>query len=325
MKLSIIIPVYGVEKYIKDCVSSCIENIGTKSDDVEVIVVDDGCKDESIKIAHDIVKATPYFKFVTQHNQGLSMARNNGLKAAKGDYVWFVDSDDILPAGAVNIILNIIARNKDFDILEFGYTCVEEDIKREYLSPVINNGITLKYTDGKSKLFRGFNTAVPFHIFRRNFMISNNLLMYPGIYHEDNEFTPRAYWFAETVLDYPVVAYYYRQRMRSIITTPSLKKVLDNIFVANRLQDFFDKKVSEKKMIRKVNSYISMFFCNGLNSTMGLDENSKDVVNKKVVENKKILIALKKSGSIKYIILGTAASIFPNHTVSIYNFLLKFK
>ena len=126
MKLSIIIPVYGVEKFIGDCITSCIDNIGNDSTDVEVIVVDDGTIDSSIKIAKDLALQYPYIKFFSQENQGLSMARNNGLSKANGKYVWFIDSDDFIAPSVVSHILSAIDYYSEVDIFDINYTLVDE-------------------------------------------------------------------------------------------------------------------------------------------------------------------------------------------------------
>lgn len=87
LKLSIIVPVYNVEKYIKQCLES-IFNQGLEEDSFEVIVVNDGTQDRSIDIISDLLAFHNNLRIIEQSNQGLSVARNNGLKAAKGEYVF---------------------------------------------------------------------------------------------------------------------------------------------------------------------------------------------------------------------------------------------
>ena len=99
-KFSIIIPVYNVEDYIKKCLDSVFNQTYTN---YEVIVVNDGTKDNSMKIVknYDV-------RIINQENQGLSMARNNGVKKAKGEYILFLDSDDYLEENTLQEIENVL-------------------------------------------------------------------------------------------------------------------------------------------------------------------------------------------------------------------------
>ena len=99
--LSIIIPVYNVEKYIRACFESVYRQ-NLKEDSFEVIVVDDGSEDDSIALIEDIIDQHSNITIVSQTNQGLSCARNIGLKNAIGRYVLFLDSDDLLVDGCLS-------------------------------------------------------------------------------------------------------------------------------------------------------------------------------------------------------------------------------
>lgn len=103
MNLSIIIPIYNVEKYLSDCLNSVINQ--KKSDlTYEIIIVNDGTPDNSLKIAEDYAKSHNNITIISQENQGLGGARNTGLKAASGDYVWFIDSDDWINLNSLLIL-----------------------------------------------------------------------------------------------------------------------------------------------------------------------------------------------------------------------------
>ena len=109
-KLSIIIPVYKVEKYIARCLDSIFNQ---KVDDslIEVIVVNDGTPDNSMQIVNSYVAMHRNLTIINQENQGLSVARNVGLAKATGDYVWFVDSDDWLVEDAFSILFGYMKDN----------------------------------------------------------------------------------------------------------------------------------------------------------------------------------------------------------------------
>ena len=93
MKLSIVIPVYNVEKYVNRCLLSVL-NQKVSSNEYEIVIVNDGSTDSSLSIVEEMIESYNNVILVSQENAGLSAARNRGLLLAKGDYIWFVDSDD---------------------------------------------------------------------------------------------------------------------------------------------------------------------------------------------------------------------------------------
>ena len=106
MKLSVIIPVYKVEKYINQCLQSFRLN-NFDSERYEIIIVNDGTPDKSMDIVDEYINILP-IKIVNQDNMGLSKARNKGLSIATGDYIWFVDSDDwITPNALITVFKEI--------------------------------------------------------------------------------------------------------------------------------------------------------------------------------------------------------------------------
>ena len=113
MKLSIIIPVYNVEQYVGRCLQSCLSQSHVKADDYELVIVNDGTKDNSMQVVEEMTRGCTNITVINQHNQGLSMARNAGLKEAKGEYVWFVDSDDWIAEGSISKIAAKIEATED--------------------------------------------------------------------------------------------------------------------------------------------------------------------------------------------------------------------
>lgn len=327
-KLSIVIPVYGVENFIEDCIRSILENISTtlNSNDVEVIVVDDGSKDRSIEILEGIITDVPCFRVLRQNNQGLSMARNNGLQIAKGEYVWFVDSDDFISHGIVDRIIDYIKNYSGIDIFELHYQEVDEFVNREaYPECIMTESGPIEFSSGPEHVISGFHAPVQFHIFRKGFLEDMHLRMYPGIYHEDSEFTPRAIWLAQRIALLPEVAYYYRQRRNSIMSTVNPKKGHDCMLVAYRLQEFFKNQNITDGRRGVLADYISMTYCNGLNNAVGASTEIKKEINKYAIKYKKVLKTLRCANSIKYRILGYATLFFPRQITSIYLLMVKFK
>ena len=114
--VSIIIPVYNVEKYIKQCIESCLNQTYK---DIEIIAIDDGSTDSSGIILDEISKKSPKLKVIHKQNNGVSSARNIGIRISKGDYIIFVDSDDYLSEDAVEYMISVITKtNSEFVILK---------------------------------------------------------------------------------------------------------------------------------------------------------------------------------------------------------------
>lgn len=237
MKLSIIIPAYNVSKYLDKCLESCFQQ-DLSEKEYEVIVVNDGSEDSTLEIALRWKELHENISVISQQNQGLSMARNNGLKAAQGEYLMFLDSDDWI---AENCLKSITDR------------CISDrlDMLRYCAARIINDRPYRMYTykgydrviPGRDLLKTSFFVCVPFAIYRKDFLSSHNLSFFPGIYHEDNEFTPRAYYYAQRVYSIDDIIYYLRQTPGSITHSVNPKKVQDLCTIAQRLKSFAEETV----------------------------------------------------------------------------------
>lgn len=236
--LSIIIPVYNVEKYIGRCLDSIFQqkiNINT----YEVIVVNDGTPDNSMKIVEQYTENYSNLKIIHQKNQGLSGARNTGLNAARGTYVWFIDSDDWLKTGSLAYVSDylhkdhtVIATNLDYCYDDESKNKLERTMYTDAL--VTNKEYFLKYSIG----------AVQRYIINRSFLIKNQLSFLSGIYHEDADFGTKMVYYAKYifVLKQPVYNYYQRTE-GSIMSNWKPKNTLDYIFVYRELSLFLKMKV----------------------------------------------------------------------------------
>ncbi len=121
--LSIIIPVYNSGKYLNQCLNSIAKS---SSEEIEVIIVDDGSTDETVELLNEAIKKDPRFRMIHQENGGVSKARNNGIRNAKGRNIMFLDADDMMKDGAVDFILNAI-REEDEDFIAFAYETFHDD------------------------------------------------------------------------------------------------------------------------------------------------------------------------------------------------------
>lgn len=120
MKLSIIIPVYNTENYLKQCLDSCL-NQKVSENEYEIVCIDDGSTDSSQKILNEYSEAHSNLHIYKQSNQGVSNARNQGIIFSKGDWLWFVDSDDYISENSVSELLKIVSmpENKNKGQVEF--------------------------------------------------------------------------------------------------------------------------------------------------------------------------------------------------------------
>lgn len=296
MKLSIIIPVYNVEQYIERCLQSCLQQPNVTADDYELVIINDGTKDDSMTIVERITNGLPNITLINQHNQGLSMARNAGLKAAKGDYVWFVDSDDWIEE---NCLYRIIERlgETEVDALQLQYRNVYSDNTYNNECYAIIKGVL----EGKDWLVKGqFFVPVQFMIYRREFLLHHQLSFYPGIYHEDNEFKPRALYLADSCASYDKVAYnYFRGNPNSITSTLRLKNGLDYFVVMNRLYTFVNEHNIKRKYRRAFYTQIGNAMKMVLRTLLVVSCEDADILVRLIKENRHLLKCMSNADKLK--------------------------
>lgn len=322
MKLSIIIPVYNTELYIERCLVSCLKQ-DIPYEEYEIVVVNDGSLDGSLRIAEHIAKEHTNITIVSQPNEGLSVARNTGLSIAKGKYVWFVDSDDWIAENCLNKILKK-SLFLELDILGISKAnIIKGEIHNRHLyDSVLENQVM----SGKDALKKGLlkSVCVPFAIYRKEFLNANNLECLKGVFHEDNEFTPRAYYLAEKVGFCNNICYYAYERENSIMTTINPKRSFDLIKVAHQLHLFSQEKVdkNDKYIFHR---YISNCINESLHLSANFSKDNIDKLNKEIKNNKSLIYHLLKSNILKYKIEGILFLIFPNMIDKVYKILIKIK
>ena len=250
MLLSIVLPVYNVEEYLPRCIKSC-ENQDLQKDDYELIVVIDGSPDNSIEVAKKYQEIYTNIRVVTRENGGLSAARNTGLKAAEGDYVWFVDSDDYIN----NDILVAIAsqlRENNLDALWLDWQDVNEDgeILPAFAPHAYKNCTNIMSgSQFMADVLSNYLYAWSF-IYRRTFLLSNNLLFTEGMYYEDTDFAFRSLPLIKRIKRYNKVCYNYLQREGSIVHNTSMRK----------LEDICKNCVSATKLLKSSEQSIKRFY-----------------------------------------------------------------
>lgn len=189
ISISVIVPVYGVEKYVGRCVESVMAQATDFAGVLECVIVNDCTPDGSMEVVKGLL--TKYtgairFKIITHDkNLGLSEARNTGIKASSGDYILFLDSDDELMPGAIASFAQKVEEYTDVDMVVGEYVC---DGNSQHLRIKIKDD----YLKGENSCKRAFLREKLFpdtahnKLVRRKFLVDNGLYFRPGIYHEDN-------------------------------------------------------------------------------------------------------------------------------------------
>lgn len=315
MKLSIVIPMYNVEKYICRCIDSCLQQAQVQLGiDYEIVCVNDGSKDSSEVMARKYEKKNNGIFVISQKNMGLSGARNTGLKKAKGDFVWFVDSDDWIEVDCLNKVIDL-CQVHNLDILQFCAANIIDDkpVRRFHRR---NTGTIMT---GKECLKYRFPHCAPFSIYKRAFLQENKLSFYEGIFHEDNEFTPRTYYMAQRVMAIDDILYYVYQNPNSITRTINPKKSKDSILVMKSLHAFSkDFKGEERKSFDDI---ITSIMNVALHDTLGLSKQDQCEFASMMKNNRDLINHLSGASSWVYHIESMLLKLFSNHPIEVYKFL----
>ncbi len=297
MFFSLIIPVYNVERFIGKCIDSIIRQNGLSSEDCEIIIVNDGSTDSSLNIARDYQKKNNNIHVVSQTNQGLSMARNNGLAKAKGDYVWFIDSDDWISSDSLSIISKKLQDDNPDILMIRAANCFDhKQVIRQHKFPYVHSNVS------GEEIFLSdcWTTCVPFFIIRRDFLIENNLKFMEGVFHEDNEFTPRLLLAAKKVSQINDVLYFVRQNPNSITRSVNPKKAFDIIKVLNSLDSYINKKNLSSEILMKFGCFMSMTLNVALIQSQSFEKNVKQEFTELIRKNKHLIRYYKISKNPRY-------------------------
>lgn len=222
--ISIVVPVYNVERYLEDCLESLLRQT---YQNIEIILVNDGSTDGSGGICRKYAQKDPRIVLVEQENAGLSAARNSGLKVAQGEFVLFVDSDDLIPADICRIAAE---KAENYDVVIFDHFLFADpaDIPAE----TVFCGSVMELTDRPIEEWLRAMLVVPGEIagvrlnatsacgklYRMSFLKDYGLVFTPGLYFvEDQIFNLQVYLHSPRIAHCAAVAYYYRYNNASIV------------------------------------------------------------------------------------------------------------
>ncbi len=225
-KLSVVIPVYNVERYLKECLDSVLSQ---RLDSFEVLCIEDCSTDNSRAVLSQYAEKDDRIRcFYNGHNRGLSVARNIALSAATGEYVVFVDSDDFLAIDCLNQLYNC-AKKDNLDVLY--YDCVRIDDTGHHIDENIYTagGHITSATTGiellEHRLASGhWCCLVQCQIINLEFLHKHSIHFAEGFIHEDHAFSFKVAMLAERTMYIPLAAYCYRCRLSSIMTGSSITR-----------------------------------------------------------------------------------------------------
>ncbi len=257
MLFSIVVPIYNVEQYIDRCIESLM--LQTYKD-IEIILVDDESPDNCPQICDEYASKDSRIKVLHKTNGGLSDARNAGIRIANGEYIMFVDSDDYISIDACEKFAIFADKKCQIMIgnaLVEGGTCNLGHI----FSPDIMSG--LKYLKA-AHCSRRAPMAAWLNVYQRDFLLENELFFKPGILHEDEQFTPRAFLKANSVILTNIDFYHYIIRDGSITTKKDKRKNAVDFYetccelekIYNELEDDELKKMLLNSLASR---YLSLF------------------------------------------------------------------
>lgn len=231
MLLSIIVPVYNTEKYIKECLDSLVNQDIPKSE-YEIICVNDGSTDGSLAILRNYEKAHENIHIIDQTNAGVCVARNRGTEIAKGEYIWYIDADDLI---AVNCLKNLCDNylNNNFDRIIIG----------NYL---FQNSDELK-SDNLRTNTAWKDSVVWRSIIKKEFLTNKKLSFYPGlVFGEDALFMFEIFLNNAHTIETELIVYYHRHVVGSASTNTStdfsLTRVRSTLQEAKIVQKYYEDK-----------------------------------------------------------------------------------
>ena len=255
IKLSIIIPVYNTEAYLRRCLDSCLHQ-DLPTDQYEIIAVNDGSTDVSLEILKDYERQYANIHVYSQDNKRQGAARNYGLSKATGEYIWFVDADDWI---ANNCLQKLSSSFDGTDIFIFPGFWSDDGVNSLYIS--YDHRIV-------TSIYDSYFAVTPCgYIFKRTFLVSNDICFMEKVVYEDNEFIPKSFYQAKSIKYLNDAFYHCFQNETSTTRSFSKQKCLDLLSVANQICNYVNNYVLDDSWKNFFSQYIKsvihlfLFYC----------------------------------------------------------------
>jgi glycosyltransferase involved in cell wall biosynthesis len=262
IQLSIIVPVYNVEKYVRPCMESIFRQ-GLDEDCFEVIIVNDGTNDHSMEVIQDLIEQHKNIIIINQENQGLSVARNVGMATAKGQYILMIDSDDLLIENSLKPLLELALESQTDVVIADFFEMTNAEINSTIIDLPNFADIKIEKKTGEQMFFdflRIHNYTVWRSLYRNEFLRKHKITFYPGIYCQDKPFTHEIYLKAKTCIRASWPIYIYRRHPQGISYAMSEKLAKDCCKVIEIMWDMasnmdLSPKIREKMFDHTFNAF----------------------------------------------------------------------
>lgn len=217
-KVSIIVPAYNTEKYISKCLESLVNQT---LKEIEIILIDDGSKDNTLNIAKSFMEKDSRIKIISQTNQKQGAARNQGMRVAKGEYIGFVDSDDWVDLNYFEK-LYLAAKKYDSDIALATNVRIGNGKTKKRLNITKEEFVT-SFQDKIDISHQAKNPCPTNKIYRREMLSINNITWPEGVYCEDKLFTIQALYYSNGIVTVPDIYYYYYRNPTSTVNSKKMR------------------------------------------------------------------------------------------------------
>jgi len=257
---SFIIPVYNTSVYLSKCIDSIINQSFA---DIEILLINDGSTDDSGSICDVYAKKDTRIKVIHKTNEGLSAARNDGIKVATGDYIILVDSDDFIEQETCEVFKRIIDTYPDVDIIASNHNVIRPSlsIAKRFYAIENNTPMTGSQFLKLQMQKRTMHIQAQFSIYRRDFINANNLSFKQGILHEDELWIPTCYLTAKSVVNSNLEHYNYLIREGSITNSKNnAKRAQSYITIINELEKHYDLIPDKELRAMLMNTLVNLFF-----------------------------------------------------------------
>lgn len=282
-KISIIVPVYNTEKYLKRCIDSILIQ---GNNNIELILVNDGSTDNSEQIITPYLEQYPdVIKYIKKENAGLSDTRNVGINEATGNYIMFIDSDDYIEKDLLARLKPYI--EKDIDMIKFKAQKVNEDGKNLGIieGPVFEEIIKGEEAFSRLCFDDQLLEASWLYLYKTELLKENNFKFAKGLYHEDFGLTPLVILKAKTFVSTSICGYNYVQSSNSITRTQNYEKTYKKVFDLLVHYDYMIKEIESYDISVKAKEDIKIFYTNSI--LLRIDELNKEDKKKFIKEVKK--------------------------------------
>lgn len=280
-KISIVVPIYNVEKYLEECVNSILKQ---DYKDYEIILVDDGSTDLSGKIADKYQENNANVRAFHKKNGGLSDARNYGIMKSEGEYILFVDGDDFIKENSLINIVTCIEHNDNPDVV---FLSIYKWINGNIIP--MNEGISNELIDKKEKIvllnniarLNKFPGSACSKAIKRQVIIDNEIFFEKGLLSEDIDWVTRVLQVATSFSFCNEEYYYYRQKRQGSITNQNTSKNVNDLM--KTIIKLSDKEPKSEEQIA-INGYMAYEYCINIANYMLLKKSEREKVKYRMFE-----------------------------------------